>query len=50
MANFNHQQMADINKTIYSTVTKAQANTDDLIDELPVEKRQLSKFIIMCRI
>ena len=24
--------------------------TDDLIDELPVEKRHLSKLIIICRI
>ena len=25
-------------------------HTDDLIDELPVEKRHLSKLIIICRI
>jgi len=30
--------------------SKLISRTDDLIDELPVEKRHLSKLIIICRI
>jgi len=41
-------------RVIHSGTLHRQLNrpfwTDDLIDELPVEKRHLSKLIIICRI
>jgi len=44
------QRRPAVVKLLVITVCQISLRTDDLIDELPVEKRHLSKLIIICRI